>query len=115
TEQLISDVYERQTKIKENSNLLEQLLVQTHLEAEFAWKLGATEQQMKEILQFIRHAQWRWDYSVAGHGNSFHAPVETGRLISSGINLVQEARVHLARVIAQLGYTEKVALPDVST
>src|SRR5690554_285394 len=60
TEQLISDVYERQTKIKENSNLLEQLLVKTHLEAEYAWKLGASEEQMKTILQNIRHAQWRW-------------------------------------------------------
>jgi nitrite reductase (cytochrome c-552) len=31
---------------------------------------------MKEILQGIRHAQWRWDYAAARHGASFHAPIE---------------------------------------
>lgn len=115
TDQLIADVYERQTKIKQNSNLLEHLLVKTHLEAEFAWKLGATEEQMKQILQYIRHAQWRWDFAVAGHGNSFHASVETSRLLASGIHLAQEARVQLARVVAQLGHTGEIPLPDVST
>jgi nitrite reductase (cytochrome c-552) len=115
TAQLIADVYERQTKIKENSTLLELLLVKTHLEAEFAWKLGATQDQMKEILQYIRHAQWRWDYSVAGHGNSFHAPLETSRLLASGIHLTQEARIHLSRTLAQLGHLGEVPLPDIST
>jgi nitrite reductase (cytochrome c-552) len=115
TKQLISDVYERQTKIKENSNLLEQLLVKAHLEAELAWKLGATQEQMQEIQKNIRHAQWRWDFSVAGHGNSFHASLETSRLISTGIHLAQEARIKLARALVELGHFGEVILPDIST
>jgi len=29
------------------------------MEVQKAWELGATKDQMKEILQDIRHAQWR--------------------------------------------------------
>lgn len=114
TDKLVKDVYERQTKIKENSSLLENLLVKAHLEAEFAWKHGAKDAQMKAALADIRKAQWRWDFSVAGHGSSFHAPVEVGRIIASGINFAQEARIKLARIHAELGYNKEIELPDVS-
>jgi nitrite reductase (cytochrome c-552) len=70
---------------------------------------------MKEVLTLIRHAQWRWDYAAAGHGNSFHSPVETGRIISTGITRAQDARVQLARVLASLGYLDEVPYPDIST
>lgn len=70
---------------------------------------------MKPILQDIRHAQWRWDYSVASHGGSFHAPVEVSRIVSSATEIAQEARVKLARLLADLGFTEEVAYPDIST
>ncbi|NSW95217.1 MAG: ammonia-forming cytochrome c nitrite reductase subunit c552, partial [Bacteroidales bacterium] len=62
----------------------------------------------------IRHAQWRWDLSAAGHGNSFHSPVETGRIIAAGIATAQEARVKLARLLASLGYNNEVPYPDIS-
>lgn len=115
TQQLIDDVYTRQDKILENRNILETLLVRCHVEAKEAWDRGATESQMKEILTGIRHAQWRWDFAAAGHGNSFHSPVETGRIISGGIAKAQEARVKLARVLASLGYNQEVPYPDIST
>jgi len=115
TTKLLEDVYDRQTKIKQNASLLESILVKAHLEAEFAWKHGATEAQMKDILAHIRKAQWRWDFSVAGHGSSFHAPVEIGRILSSGIHYAQEARIQLARVHAALGYNKPFEMPDVSS
>jgi len=115
TDQLISDVESRQTKIKQNVTVLEELLVKAHIEAKAAWDKGATEEQMNSILQDIRHAQWRWDYSVAGHGGSFHSPVETGRIVSTGITIAQEARIKLTRLLADLGYNKEVALPDIST
>ena len=115
TTKLLEDVYDRQTKIKQNASLLESILVKAHLEAEFAWKHGATEAQMKDILAQIRKAQWRWDFSVAGHGSSFHAPVEIGRILSSGIHYAQEARIQLARVHAALGYNKPFEMPDVSS
>lgn len=114
TERLIQDVYSRQDKILENRDKLEELLVRSHVEAKTAWEKGATEEQMKGILNDIRRAQWRWDFAAAGHGNSFHSPVETGRIISGGIAYSQEARVKLARLLATLGFNEEIPYPDIS-
>ena len=115
THKLIAEVYSRQDKIKQNVMVLEDLLVKAHIEAKTAWEKGATKQQMDLILQDIRHAQWRWDYSVAAHGGSIHSPIETGRIVSTGIHIVQEARLKLSRLLADLGYNKEVGLPDIST
>ncbi len=115
TERLLKDVYSRQDKIHESRKVLEDNLVRAHIEAQKAWELGATEEEMEEILYDIRSAQWRWDFAAAGHGNSFHSPVETGRIISLGIGIAQEARIKLARVLASYGYIGEVPLPDIST
>ncbi|MBP7509438.1 MAG: ammonia-forming cytochrome c nitrite reductase [Prolixibacteraceae bacterium] len=115
TDKLIKDVYERQDKIIENRDKLEELLVRAHNEAKLAWDKGATEVEMKGILTDIRHAQWRWDYSAASHGASFHSPVETGRILSTGIVIAQEARIKLSRLLAKLGFNEELPYPDIST
>lgn len=115
TSQLIADVYERQDRIIENRNKLEELLVRAHVEAKTAWDLGASEDAMQEALKNIRHAQWRWDYAAASHGASFHSPVEISRVIASGIVIVQEARLELSRILTSLGYNEEVPYPDIET
>jgi nitrite reductase (cytochrome c-552) len=115
TEQLVENVYERQDKIIENRDKLEILLVKAHIEAKTAWDNGATEVQMTDILQDIRHAQWRWDYSAAGHGNSFHSPIEISRIIASGIETAQEARIKLARLLPELGIEGEIPYPDIAT
>jgi len=115
TDRLIEDVYSRQDKIIENRDKLEELIVRAHVEAAKAWELGANDEQMNDILKGIRHAQWFWDYSAAGHGNSFHSPVETGRVISKGIVAAQETRISLVRLFAELGFNEELPYPDIST
>jgi len=115
TEQLLRDVYERQDKVIQNRDKLEELLVHAHVEAKTAWDNGAKPEQMKSILQDIRHAQWRWDYAAAGHGNSFHSPVELLRIIGTAIDIAQEGRIKLARLLMQLGYKGEVAYPDIDT
>jgi nitrite reductase (cytochrome c-552) len=115
TAKLVKDVYDRQDKIIENRNKLEEILVHAHIEAKTAWDLGASEEQMKTILTDIRHAQWRWDFAAASHGASFHSPVETGRIISSGIVIAQEARIKLSRLLALLGQNHEIPYPDIST
>lgn len=112
---LVQDVYERQDRIIENRHELEKQLVRAHVEAKKAWELGATEEQMKDILLGIRHAQWRWDYVAASHGGSFHSPVESSRTVASGITIAQETRIKLARLLAQLGHNEEIPYPDIST
>ena len=113
--ELIENVYDNQIKIKKTQKELEELIVRAHVEAKKAWDLGATEEQMKPILLDIRHAQWRWDYSVASHGGSFHAPVEVSRIVSSATATAQEARIKLARLLANLGFTGEVPYPDISS
>jgi nitrite reductase (cytochrome c-552) len=115
TERLVQDVYSRQEKIYENRVRLEKFLVRAHVEASVAWDLGATKEEIQDILMDIRHAQWRWDYAVASHGASIHSPVETSRVIASGIAIAQEARVKLARLLSEKGYKGEVPYPDIST
>ena len=112
---LIDNVYSRQVKATENRIRLEDLLVKAHIEAKKAWELGASDKQMKDALQDIRHAQWRWDYSAASHGASFHSPIEVARVIASGLDIGQQARVKLARVLADLGHNKPVSMPDITT
>ena len=115
TERLLADVYDRQDKILGNRDKLEELIVRAHVEAKKAWDLGANEEQMKDILWDIRHAQWRWDYAAASHGGSFHSPVEIGRVISTGITIAQESRLKLARLLADFGHNKEVPYPDIAT
>lgn len=115
TEKLIKNVYDRQDKIIENRDKLEELLVRAHIEAQKAWELGADEKRMEKPLNYIRQAQWRWDYAAAGHGNSFHAPVEISRIIASGIVRAQEARLELARVLASYNFISEIPYPDITT
>ena len=112
---LYKDVFDRQDKIIQNRDKLEELIVRAHVESKKAWDLGATKEQMANILQDIRHAQWRWDYAAASHGGSFHSPVEISRVISTGITIIQEGRIKLVRVLGALGYSGEVAYPDIST
>lgn len=88
-------------------------LAKAHLEAGKAWELGATEAEMKEILMDIRHAQWKWDYSIASHGSFFHAPEETLRLLSVANEGAQTARLKLVQVLAKYGAVDYMA-PDFS-
>jgi len=115
TEKLIQNVYQRQDALHETRVLLEEALAKAHIEAKFAWDKGASEKQMANALKLIRGAQWRWDYVAASHGASFHAPFESARVIGLGLEKAQEARIEITRVLASLGYSEPVPLPDIST
>ncbi|MCL7487027.1 MAG: ammonia-forming cytochrome c nitrite reductase [Desulfobulbaceae bacterium] len=90
------------------------VIAKAHLEAGKAWELGASEAEMKDILQDLRHAQWRWDFSIASHGSFFHAPEETLRILGSAINKGQDARVKLRTVLAKYNAADYAA-PDFST
>ena len=115
TNKLIENVYSRQKKSAQTRLELESSLVMAHLEAKKAWDLGASEEQMKDILQDIRHAQWRWDYGAASHGGSFHSPVEIARVYATGLVKAQDSRIKLARLLADLGYNQPIEMPDIST
>jgi nitrite reductase (cytochrome c-552) len=114
-ESLRENVYERQEKVKEIRDKAETELVRAHLEAKAAWDAGATEKEMGPALEHIRAAQWFWDYTAASHGASFHSPIEVSRLIGNSINEAEEARIVLARILANHGKNQPVPYPDITT
>ncbi len=114
-ETLRESVYERQRKGNETRDMVERELAAAHIEAKFAWDQGATEAQMEDILQLLRQSQWRWDYAVASHGASFHAPVEFQRLLSQSLDRAHKARFAIAKLLPQLGHIGDVPMPDIST
>lgn len=113
-EDLRENVERKRERVAELSHKAMHLLATLHLEAGKAWELGATEEEMAEILMGIRHAQWRWDYAASSHGGFFHAPEEMLRIIASGINKAHETRFKLRKVLASYGAIDYVA-PDFST
>ena len=115
TQKLMENVYERQDKILELRTIAEKTLAATHIEAKIAWDNGATEVEMKPALQFIRHAQWRWDWVAASNGLGFHSPVEAMRVLGTSIQKAEQARKEIALVLVKHGIKYPVALPDYST
>lgn len=114
-ETLRQNVYERQRKCNEIRNRVENELATAHIEAKFAWDKGATEAEMKPVLDLLRKSQWRWDFAVASHGAAFHAPQEITRILSHSLDFANQARLKVAKVLARHGYTADVPMPDIST
>lgn len=114
-ETLRNNVYDRQRKVIGVRARMEEELAKAHIEAQFAWEKGASEEEMKKILKLIRQAQWRWDFAVASHGASFHAPQEVVRILADGVDKAMQARLGLVRVLAAHGYKGVVPMPDIST
>ncbi len=114
-ENLLGYVYGYQDKILETRNRVEEELVKAHIGAKYAWDKGATEKQMEPVLKLLRAAQWRWDFAVASHGASFHAPVETQRILAHSLDKSYQAQLEVNKVLSQLGVHSPVSYPDIST
>ena len=114
-EVLRQNVYERQAKCTEVRDRAEQELARAHFEAKFIIDKGATEQELKPIQNLLRKSQWRWDYAIASHGATFHAPQEVTRLLSHSVDYAQQARLLIAKVAARHGYIGDIPVPDYSS
>ena len=69
---------------------------------------------MAASLQLLRQAQWRWDFAVASHGGSFHAPVETQRILAHGLDRTMQAQLELQKILFTHGVTN-FEMPDISS
>jgi len=105
-------VYDNQDRIVDLRRRAERALARLHIEAEAAWEAGAAEEEMEPILQMIRSAQWRWDFIAASHGAAAHAPVESGRLLGTALDMAGEARTRLSPILSRLGVEQPVPMPD---
>ena len=113
-ENLTKYVYERQDKILETRDRLEPELAKAHIMTKAAMESGATDEELVEARTLIRAAQWRWDFGVASHGASFHAPIETQRILSHGLDKALQAQLSLQKVLARHGADDFI-MPDIST
>lgn len=114
-EVLRQNVYERQQKAYDFARKVDVQLADAHLMAQFAWKHGATDKEMEKALSDIRKSQWRWDYAIASHGASFHAPQECMRLLADAMEYAKDAQLECQKVVATHGWTKAIPLPDIST
>ena len=113
-EDLRQYVYEYQDKALEIRDRIEEVLPQVHIMAKIAWDNGATEAEMATALKLIRQAQWRWDFAVASHGGSFHAPVETQRILAHSLDKSLQAQMELQKVFYSHGIKD-FNMPDISS
>ncbi|MFI3331532.1 MAG: ammonia-forming cytochrome c nitrite reductase [Rikenellaceae bacterium] len=113
-ENLKKYIYEYQDKALEIRDRVETELAKAHILAKTAWDNGAKESAMKPVLKLIREAQWRWDFAVASHGGSFHAPVETQRILAHSLDKSLLAQLEVQKVLYSLGVKD-VKMPDIST
>ena len=113
-ENLRNYVYERQDKILELRNRVEPELAKAHIMAQTAWESGATDEEMAGILKLLRSSQWAWDFGVASHGGSFHAPIETQRVLAHSLDKAMQAQLELQKVLWKHG-VEEFEMPDIST
>ncbi|HOI86946.1 MAG TPA: ammonia-forming cytochrome c nitrite reductase [Lentimicrobium sp.] len=114
-EKLLANVLDRQHKIEELRRITEKNLARVHMEAKVAWDNGATEDEMKPVLQLIRHAQWRWDWVAAANAVGFHSPAEALRVLGTSIQKSQEARILLTEIFVKKGVKTPVELPDITS
>ncbi|MDR2946801.1 MAG: ammonia-forming cytochrome c nitrite reductase [Candidatus Adiutrix sp.] len=113
-ENLRNYVYERQDKILETRDRLEVELAKAHIMAKMAIDAGTDDATLAEARKLIRASQWRWDFGVASHGASFHAPIETQRILSHGLDKALQAQLALKDVLYACGVTS-FEMPDIST
>ncbi|GAB1373899.1 ammonia-forming cytochrome c nitrite reductase [Bacteroidales bacterium] len=114
-ENLMKYVYEYQDKALEIRNRVETELSKAHIGAKYAWDNGANDKQMEPVLKLLRAAQWRWNFAVASHGASFHAPVETQRILAHSLDKSYQAQLEIQKVLSSLGVKGDFPMPDIST
>lgn len=54
---------------------------------------GATEEQLKAVLDLQRKAQWRIDFVAAENSMGFHAPQEAARILAEAIDYARQGEV----------------------
>jgi len=58
-----------------------------------ARKNGATDEQLKDALQFHRKAQWRLDFVAAENSMGFHAPQESARILAEATDYARQGQL----------------------
>lgn len=61
-------------------------------------KAGVTEEQLKDIFELQRKAQFRLDFIAAENSMGFHAPQEAARILGESIDYARQGQVLIAKL-----------------
>jgi nitrite reductase (cytochrome c-552) len=114
-DKLIARVKSIQDKVQNATWQAEEALVKAHFDVAAGIEAGATDDQLSQARQLIRHGQFQYDYISASNGMGFHSPQESMRLLGEALNKAQESRLLVARLLASKGVTGSPVYPDTST
>ncbi len=67
-----------------------------------AKKEGVAEEQLTEILELQRKAQWRLDFIAAENSMGFHAPQEAARILGESIDYARQGQVLVQKFIKEV-------------
>jgi nitrite reductase (cytochrome c-552) len=59
---------------------------------------GATDEQLKDALQYQRYANMRWDFVSSENSTGFHSPQEAARVLAEGIDYARQAELIAVQV-----------------
>ncbi len=62
---------------------------------------GATPEQLKEVLELQRKAQWRLDFIAAENSMGFHAPQEAARILAEAIDYARQGEVTALKIVEE--------------
>lgn len=65
-----------------------------------AKEVGASQEELKEALEYHRAAQWRLDFIAAENSMGFHAPQEAARILGEAADLARQGQVEALKVKA---------------
>ena len=114
-EEVKGRVEEIQTRCFAAKMAAENALVRAHFDVAAAVQTGATGEELYDIRQMLRHAQFKWDYCSSNNGMGFHAPQEYLRIVGESAVEAQKVRLEVARIFAAKGITDTPTYPDVTT
>lgn len=98
-DELTSIISDKKQRFEKVSNATLDNIAKAHLEAKKAWEVGAKEDEMKEPLDLIRKAQWRYTYVESSLGAYMHATDESLRIFADANDFAQKARIQLAKIL----------------
>ena len=99
---------------KAEATAMEPEPAKAHIMVKMAMDAGAGDKEPEAARKPIRSSSWRWDFAVGSHGASFHAPIETQRILAASLDMALRAQLATKDVLFARGATT-VKMPDVST
>lgn len=87
-----------QDRNQELLKIAEIALVDVHRVIEGAMREGASDRSLYEAREYLRKAQFLWDYVFSSNSMGFHAPQEAARILAHAINLARLAQISVLRL-----------------